>query len=120
MSDTLPTAEQDEALKKLLSLRAKQDQIDRKLIEALAERVRMREKISALRIAHNMPTVDPARMQEVLEHVEKVGEEMGIPKGMMHDVFSCLIEWSHKMDLEWRKNPSKLILEESKDDTTEF
>lgn len=90
-------------LKPLDELRTQQDVIDREIIAAIAKRVAIREKISAFRIGNGLPTVDPARMEFVLNQAESYAMEHGVPKEMARQIFDILIGWSHHLDREWRK-----------------
>lgn len=87
----------------LQALRKEQDAIDRELMAAIAKRYEVRQKISAFRIANNLPTVDPERMKHVLEQAETYAAEMGVPSEMARHIYSVLIGWSHDLDRQWRK-----------------
>lgn len=86
----------------LATLRREQDAIDREIVAALGKRVAIREKISAFRRANKLLTVDPARMQYVLDQAEMFAHEFNVPPQMARDVFDVLIDWSHKLDRQWR------------------
>lgn len=92
----------------LEKLRTEQDAIDKEIIEAIAKRLAIRKRISAFRIQNDMSTVDPARMKVVLEQAQALANEMDVPPEMAQSVFELLIDWSHKLDIEWRKDPEKL------------
>lgn len=110
MTQAVPA--RDDVMTQLETLRRQQDAIDGKILAAIAERVAMRRKISALRISNDMPTMDEARMKTVLNAVEEQALALGVPAEMALDVFSVLIDWSHKMDKEWRNNPSLLDMKD--------
>ena len=87
----------------LAKLRREQDEVDRDILEALGRRLAVRRRISAFRAENNLLTIDPARMQVVLNQAEEIGKEYDVPAQMARDVFEVLIDWSHKLDREWRK-----------------
>ncbi|MDB5478557.1 MAG: Chorismate mutase type [Alphaproteobacteria bacterium] len=95
-------------MKMLEKLRAEQDKIDAEITAAIARRIALRKKISAFRINENLPTIDEARMTQVLDQAEKNADGTGIPKEMAREVFSLLIDWSHRLDRHWRSNPKEL------------
>lgn len=86
----------------LVGLRQEQDQIDREIVAALAKRYAIRKKISAFRIENGLTTVDPARMQVVLGQAKEYAKEYDLPEEMTEEIFHVLIDWSHRLDREWR------------------
>jgi chorismate mutase len=97
------TAETNVDLAPLNALRAEQDGVDREIIVALAKRLVLRKKISAFRIENNLPTIDPARREAVMKQAEQIAAENGVPAEMIHEIFDVLIDWSHRLDRQWRK-----------------
>ncbi len=95
-------------LTELHRLRAEQDEIDKKLVEALADRYKKRKEISAFRIENGLPTVDEERKQQVLQQAEALAEELNVPAEYVLNVFHVLIEGSHTLDRAWRQSPDKL------------
>ena len=87
----------------LAELRREQDEVDREIVAALGRRIAIREKISAFRRDNKLLTIDPARMQIVLDQAEKFAKDYHVPGKMARDVFELLIDWSHKLDRDWRK-----------------
>ena len=98
-------------LEPLYALRAQQDAVDREIVEAIGKRVALREKISAFRIANNLPTIDPARVEAVLTQAESYASDYNVPKDMARQLFDILIGWSHHLDRQWRNNPVGTKLE---------
>lgn len=92
----------------LEKLRAEQDAIDKEIIAAIAKRLAVRKRISAFRMQNSLSTVDEARMKVVLDQAEALAREMDVPPEMAQSVFELLIDWSHKLDIEWRQNPEKM------------
>jgi chorismate mutase len=91
-----------DTMNELYALRAQQDAIDLQILEAVGLRVAIRDKISAYRIAHGLPTIDPARIEFVLDNAEKNAENYGVPKEMARQLFDLLIGWSHHLHRQWR------------------
>ena len=92
---------------KLAELRREQDEVDREIVAALGKRVAVRKKISAFRVDNKLLTIDPTRMQVVLQQAEEMGKEYHVPEQMARDVFEVLIDWSHRLDREWRKKKNE-------------
>lgn len=86
----------------LAPLREEQDKIDREIVAAIAKRYAVRQKISAFRIENGLTTIDPARMQYVLAQAKGYAKEYGLPEEMAEEIFHVLIDWSHKLDRQWR------------------
>lgn len=101
----------DGPMHKLHVLRAEQDLIDRDIMKAIAKRVALRRKISRFRITNELSTIDASRMMEVLDQAEKYAREENVPPEMGRQIFKLLIDWSHKMDMQWRHDPSFLTEE---------
>lgn len=83
-------------------LRKEQDAIDREIVETIAKRLVIRKKISALRSGNDLPTIDLTRRAFVLKQAEQFATENNIPEAMAHEIFNVLIDWSHRLDREWR------------------
>lgn len=101
----------DGPMHRLYVLRAEQDLVDREIMQAVAKRVALRRKISRFRIGNEMPTIDASRMMEVLDQAEKYAREANVPPEMGRQLFKLLIDWSHKLDMQWRHDPSFLTEE---------
>ncbi len=94
-------------LSELDALRREQDAVDREIVDVLAKRLALRKKISAFRLANNLPTIDPGRREFVLKQAEKFASQTIVPEAMAHEVFNTLIDWSHRLDREWRNESNK-------------
>jgi chorismate mutase len=87
----------------LEKLRSEQDEIDKEIIAAIAKRLAVRKRISAFRLENDLPTVDETRMKVVLTQAETLAQEAEVPTDMARGVFELLIDWSHRLDHQWRK-----------------
>jgi chorismate mutase len=92
----------------LEKLRVEQDEIDKEIVAAIAKRLAVRKRISAFRLENNLSTIDPDRVKIVLGQAETLANEMDVPSDMARGIFELLIDWSHRLDVDWRKNPEKL------------
>lgn len=97
----------NDSLGPLHELRREQDAVDLEIIQAIAKRIALRRKITAFRSAHDLPTIDPARMEVVLTQAEKYARENNVPPELGRELFTLLIDWSHRLDIEWRKESEK-------------
>lgn len=102
----------DGPMKELFALRAEQDLVDIEIMQAIAKRVALRRKISRFRHGNELPTIDASRMKVVLDQAEKHAIDMDVPPEMARQIFKLLIDWSHKLDMQWRHDPSFLTAEE--------
>jgi len=92
----------------LEKLRSEQDAVDKEIIAAIAKRLAIRKRISAFRMENNLSTIDQARMKVVLDQADALAKEMDVPAEMAQGIFELLIDWSHRLDIEWRKDPEKM------------
>ena len=91
----------------LEKLRTEQDAVDKEIIAAIAKRLAVRKRISAFRHENDLPTIDEDRMKVVLGHAEEVAKEADIPTDMARSIFELLIDWSHRLDQQWRKEKNE-------------
>ena len=91
----------------LEELRREQDKIDFEIVQTVAKRLAVRKKISAFRIKHDLSTIDPVRREIVLKQAEKFAVQNDIPGEMGRELFNMLIDWSHRMDRQWRSETKK-------------
>jgi chorismate mutase / prephenate dehydrogenase len=79
----------------LEALRAELDQVDRAIIEKLAERLRLVDDVKRAKHASGKHAFDRSREREVLEAAEARAAELGVPTSLVRGVFSALLEASH-------------------------
>ena len=87
----------------LEKLRTEQDAIDKEIVAAIAKRLEVRKKISAFRLENNLSTIDADRVKVVLNQAETLAQQVDVPPEMAQSVFELLIDWSHRLDQQWRK-----------------
>jgi chorismate mutase len=97
-----PKSQQTPDLTQLYALRGEQDAVDREILAAIAKRLAIRKQISALRAEYGLQTVDAGRAQVVLDQAKALAVDHGIPTDMAQDIFETLIDWSHRLDKQWR------------------
>jgi chorismate mutase len=92
---------------KLEKLLTEQDEIDKEIVAAIAKRLAVRKRISAFRMENSLPTIDPDRVKVVLQQAATLAEQVDVPPEMAHGVFELLIDWSHRLDQQWRKEKNE-------------
>jgi chorismate mutase len=71
----------------LAALRGQIDQIDAEMMEALARRFAVTNKVGQLKAEHALNSVDPVREQEKLQHLRQMAAERGLNSDFVHDLF---------------------------------
>ncbi len=79
------------------ALRAELDEVDRRLLEAVAERQRLVAAIKARKRATGRHSFDRAREQEVLRKAAARGEALGLPDALTASLMTTLLEASHAL-----------------------
>jgi chorismate mutase len=96
MSDT-PS---DAALAELNQIRAEIEQIDRSLIDLIAQRVRLARRIGAVKRSAGLPTLDPPREAAVVRRAGALAREAGLDDEDVRYIFWHLIGLSRRMQME--------------------
>ena len=78
----------------LSGLRHSIDRIDRDIVALLAERVRCLDQVIAVKTRDGLPAAIPARVEEVVAHVRREAEAIGLPPDLAEKLWRCLIDWS--------------------------
>lgn len=86
----------DEALKKL---REEIDSADEAIITALSKRMQAVKKVGKLKAAHNIPPLDQARWQKVLESKKSLAKSLNLSENLVHELYETI----HKHALELEK-----------------
>jgi monofunctional chorismate mutase len=81
----------------LQKLREAIDQIDRQIVELLAERLRLVIKVGEIKLAHQLPVYDPKRERELIERVTSAVADPMTP-GMAQRIFECIIQESRSLE----------------------
>jgi chorismate mutase/prephenate dehydratase len=81
----------------LEELRSLIDRVDEKLVDAMAERIRLVRMIGGLKKKRGLPTVDEKREEDVYKRVLKKASRKGLDPILVEKVFSLLIEHSRRI-----------------------
>jgi chorismate mutase len=88
-----------ETQEKVRELRARVDEVDRELIEALSERARIVQEIMALKAGVGAPVYDPRREEEILRSV--VDRNPGpIYDSSMRDIFELILHRIRDLEIQ--------------------
>ena len=74
------------------TLRARLDEIDRRLVTVLADRGRVIEDVIHYKRAHQMRVVDRAREDRMLDHIAVVAESEGLDPRVAQHVLRAIID----------------------------
>ncbi|MEM2839525.1 MAG: prephenate dehydrogenase/arogenate dehydrogenase family protein [Thermoplasmata archaeon] len=72
-------------------LRGKIAEIDAELLQLIAERLAVARRIGLHKHAHGLEVRRPDMEKRVLERAEKLAEDLGLPRELVHQLFSALI-----------------------------
>ncbi len=72
-------------------LRQQLDALDHRLLQTLAERMAVVSKIAAYKREAGMPVLDEGREHLMLQHRERIAEELGLPKDVITSIFKLLL-----------------------------
>lgn len=81
----------DDAARVLASHRAALDDLDRRLLDTLVERMRVCMEIARLKSEHEIPMMQPARVGLVLDRARKHAEENGLPPEYFGELFERIV-----------------------------
>jgi len=88
-----------ETQEKVRELRARVNEVDRELIEALSERARIVQEIMALKAGVGAPVYDPRREEEILRSV--VERNPGpIYDSSMRDIFELILHRIRDLEIQ--------------------
>jgi chorismate mutase len=93
------------ATEEIDKLRARVDEVDRELIEALSERARIVQEIMALKAGVGAPVYDPRREEEILRSV--VQRNPGpIYDSSMRDIFELILHRIRDLEIQRGEFPT--------------
>lgn len=78
----------------LSQLRQGIDHIDRQLLHLLSERMKLARSIGEIKAKDHLPIVQPERYRTLLEERLRLGSELALEEGFLHELFSCIHEAS--------------------------
>ena len=84
----------------LRELRGRIEQIDRTLIELIAERVTLAREVGTAKRELGLPTLDPAREAQVVRRAGEVAREAGVGDEDVRYIFWHLIGLSRRAQME--------------------
>jgi isochorismate pyruvate lyase len=77
----------------LQDLRTEIDALDRSIIERLAQREKIVEKVLLIKKAENLPARIPERIDLVIENACRNASEIGMNPDLARAVWSAMVEW---------------------------
>src|SRR5690606_4146532 len=86
----------------LKDLRDELDALDDRILALLAERYRIRDRVMALKIAHDMPIIAQDRVEPMLSRLEARAAALHIPPEFARALYSLVLDYSHKYEEEFR------------------
>lgn len=88
------------ALPELVACRAAIEEIDRRLIALLAERVAIGRKTASIKRAAGLPILDPQREAEVIRRAVSTAREHDLPEEAVRQVFWHVVGLSRRVQEE--------------------
>lgn len=82
-------------MSELEAARQRIDEVDRKLLDLIAERMHIAEDVAAYKRAHGLPVLDEVREQRVLSDRAFAAANRGLPDGIQ-DVFRAIMRMSRR------------------------
>jgi len=87
-------------MKNIENYREEIDVIDFKIIELLAERMKIVREIGQLKKKNNIPILDEKRYGEIMQSRAKLSEELGLDEKSVKSIFQTI----HKAAIKLQKN----------------
>lgn len=84
----------------LAPFRARLDEIDEKLPALLGERFQICREIALHKHRHDIPMMQPGRVEQVREHYLRRAAEVGLPPDFVASLFELMIAATCKMEDE--------------------
>ena len=79
-------------MEELDALRHEIDVLDRRLLELLAQRFQIADRVAAVKSAKNIPARIPARITDVIVSREEWGLGLGLPPAAAGKIWSVIVE----------------------------
>jgi len=84
------------------AFRAELDALDDRILDLFAQRYRIRDRVMAVKAAHDLPIVAPDRVEAILTRLEGRARDAGIPEGFARALYGLVLDYSHKYEEEFR------------------
>jgi chorismate mutase len=97
-SQKLPTNSSSEIC--LNACRQQIDEIDTQLIQMIAKRMEVVQKIGQHKRQNKIETLQPNRWQAILDSRQKIAEELDLPSDLVLDIFEVI----HQMAIQTQSN----------------
>lgn len=78
-------------------LRRKIDRVDEKIVDAIAERIRLVKMVHGVKKTKGLAVVDEEREKRVYEHVLKKAREKGLEPAVVEKVYDAIIEYGRRI-----------------------
>jgi 3-deoxy-D-arabino-heptulosonate 7-phosphate (DAHP) synthase len=101
--DNLVIRDNAKAIEGITSLRNQIDEIDEQLISLLAKRMNISVKIGEYKKEHNIPILQSARYDHIIENREKIGRAMNLDKEFVGAIMKSIHEESVRLQMEIMK-----------------
>ena len=87
----------------LLEIRKKLDELDRKLIKILAERMSYIPKVAEYKKEHDLKRKQKDREKEIFENLKNKAIELDLNSELLEDIFKRIIKEAHRIEKEIMK-----------------
>lgn len=98
--NTLVLRDKSTTTENLNLLRQQIDQINEEILELLAKRMRVTSEIGQFKKEHDMPVIQPTRYNELMEHIVKSGEQLGLSPDFVRTILAAIHEESVRKQIE--------------------
>ena len=78
-------------------LRIMVDKVDEKIVDAIAERIRLVKMIREIKKNRGLAVVDEERERRVYEHVSKRAREKGLDQSLVERIYDTIIEYDRRL-----------------------
>lgn len=83
---------------KLNNFRKEIDEIDNLIVDLLAKRMKVVEKVGILKKQNNVPSLDPARWQQVLNSKMEKAKSFGLDPEMVKKIYNIIHDHALKIE----------------------
>ncbi len=90
----------------LVQLRKEIDAVDSALVQVLARRQKLVERVVDVKVRDNLPAFIPARVDEVLGNVSRQAEAAGLSPELARALWTAMINWFVELEEKHLKKTS--------------